>query len=143
MKIKEIKKLRREIPPLDIECGNCFECCCSPIAMNFSELVEIRKKFGDHARHPNNSLCPWYDTVEQKCAVYDERSLICRMFGQEKGRLTCSHNPSAAKFEDMEFSPTIIGGKYFADLGIPKIMIDHFDKNIFKIRGMGKFKIFK
>lgn len=142
MKIREIKKLRLKIPKFKGRCGKCNECCQSPILMNFSELVEIKKKFGDHARNMDKSLCPWYDTLKKRCAVYDERPLICRMFGLEKGSLTCSYNKQFAIFDNSTFFK-ITGNKYFEDSGLPKIITEHFNKNIIKIRGFDKFKIFK
>lgn len=86
---------------MGLNCAGCIACCgVIPVSepdlrkikarlkkMSRKEIDRLRKQ----KRHP--LACPLVDVEKKRCSVYQDRPLICRMFGHYKDpMLTCKLN---------------------------------------------------
>lgn len=83
---KIILSMRAKIPEA---CGPCEECggaCCGIILFSRWEWEQIEDK-----RHAVSDTCPYLE--DGRCAIYDKRPIICRLFGQPnaRGTLKCNY----------------------------------------------------
>ena len=88
-----IQALRELIPPLD--CARCGGCCGPGIPWTGWELDQLAT---EHQRavvqaHTEAQYCPLL-TAENRCSVYDDRPLLCRLMGTVPG-MACreGHTP--------------------------------------------------
>ena len=76
---------------VDGKCSNCGGCCSSLLPLSDSEIKDIQKYVNKHhitdcrteLLDSNVELdlrCPFRDEVKKKCAIYQVRPRICRMF---------------------------------------------------------------
>ena len=69
----------KTFPPMkcDSGCGR----CCGIVPVTETEFQRVARYAQEHALEPVDQgiTCPWYQG--DKCAVYDVRPLVCRMFG--------------------------------------------------------------
>lgn len=138
MKPKKLKQIRKTIPPCEFKCKpGCYECCCSPIAMSFTEREEIKRHIKKHniefPVNAKNGVCPYYSFGKMKCAVYPVRPIICRLFGIEQGFLSCSHFSDKIKHKPFEVSGEIFA-KTRKDLKIFSEMFVNFNMDDPKIK---------
>lgn len=71
-----------------IECQGKCTTYCGAIGMEKGELEEIKKASGKEPQVDRHLTCNYL--VHGKCSVYDNRPLICRIWGVVDG-LPCSH----------------------------------------------------
>ena len=84
---KKIRFFRRHIPEFACIPG-CHD-CCGPVMASPEEMSRLPvKSETEHAEALANWDCP--HLAESGCTVYDERPLICRLFGTTP-RLPCPH----------------------------------------------------
>ena len=84
---RKIDHLRRKIPRFDCVPG-CHD-CCGPVTASSEELARLPVK--SDAEH--DAALAEYNCVHlgpNGCEVYDQRPLICRLFGTTP-RLPCPH----------------------------------------------------
>jgi hypothetical protein len=82
-----IRFFRRQIPELACIPG-CHD-CCGPVLASTDEVARLPQKSADERRA---AMDKW-DCVHlgaQGCTVYEERPLVCRLFGTT-ARLPCPH----------------------------------------------------
>lgn len=70
---------------------NCGE-CCTIVPITETEAGRIERYAAAHGLAPRDQgpVCPWLH--ERRCAVYDVRPLVCRLFGHAP-KLGCTHHP--------------------------------------------------
>ncbi|MGM9969802.1 MAG: YkgJ family cysteine cluster protein [Anaeroplasma sp.] len=69
-------------------CSNCDECCTELLPMTREEVEKIKRYVREHNiqmhRHlDGNDLyfrCPFRDSINRKCTIYQVRPKICRLF---------------------------------------------------------------
>jgi len=85
MKEKDaILKLRTEIPTFKCKDG-CTD-CCGIIFFSDWERKQIKDK-----RKDTSLTCPYVNS-ENRCDIYNDRPIVCRIFGTtESGGLKCFH----------------------------------------------------
>ncbi|MGE5472361.1 MAG: YkgJ family cysteine cluster protein [Bacteroidota bacterium] len=90
---QEIRFLRRQIPGFECEPG-CHD-CCGPVTASSEEMARLPVKSAEaHAAALAELSCPHLG--ERGCQVYDERPLICRLFGTTP-RLVCPRGKGPAE----------------------------------------------
>ncbi|HAV70704.1 MAG TPA: zinc/iron-chelating domain-containing protein [Stenotrophomonas sp.] len=73
-----IQRLREQIPTFRCIVG-CTD-CCGPVTASSEEVARLPiKSDAEHAAALADLSCPYLG--KQGCEVYEERPLICRMFG--------------------------------------------------------------
>jgi Fe-S-cluster containining protein len=85
----ELQEIYDEIP--DIECkGECHE-SCGPIAYSDAEANRIEQS-GESPPEPvsGSHRCDKLIPLVKKCSIYEDRPLICRLFGVVEG-MKCPH----------------------------------------------------
>ncbi len=91
---RKIQFLRTRIPPFECKPG-CHD-CCGPVTASSEEMAELPVKSDkEHEKALANFNCPHLG--DNGCQVYDERPLICRLFGTTP-KLTC---PNGCRPEQM------------------------------------------
>ena len=82
---QKIEDLRRRIPSFACVAG-CHD-CCGPVTASSEEMARLPVKTeAEHAKALSEFSCPHLGA--HGCEVYDERPLICRLFGTTP-RLAC------------------------------------------------------
>lgn len=98
-----IRFFRRRIPEFDCIPG-CHD-CCGPVLASSEEMARLPVKTdAEHAA----AMARW-DCVHlgaQGCTVYDERPLVCRLFGTTP-RLACPHGRRPAAMIDPDIDAGI------------------------------------
>lgn len=80
-----LRFIRRRIPAFECEPG-CHD-CCGPVTASSEEMAQLPvKSDAEHATALDELSCPHLGA--QGCQVYEERPLICRLFGTTP-RLAC------------------------------------------------------
>jgi len=101
---KFVEKTATDIPA--IKCSDCGDCCKNTIGLifplelhyiynkckfnsnaNFSSWVraiEKAKFVNNFAKQASSYICPFYNNDGNKCKIYKERSIFCRLYGYEK-----------------------------------------------------------
>ena len=73
--------------PEHVTCRNCG-CCCGIIPVNSKELTTIKEYIAEHKpaliKQKNPINCPFLD-VDNMCAIYPVRPMICRLMGVARG----------------------------------------------------------
>jgi uncharacterized protein len=91
-----IRFFRRQIPEFACIPG-CHD-CCGPVLASTDELARLPQKTGDQ----RSAAMERWDCAHlgpQGCTVYDERPLVCRLFGATP-RLPCPHGRRPAQMLD-------------------------------------------
>lgn len=84
---RQIRFFRRRIPTF--ECIPSCHDCCGPVTASSEEMARLPIKSETvHAKALADLSCPHLGA--QGCEVYDERPLICRLFGTTP-HLACPH----------------------------------------------------
>lgn len=84
---QKIKFFRKRIP--NFECVPGCHDCCGPVTTSSEEMSLLPvKSEAEHAAALAELSCPHLS--QNGCTVYDERPLICRVFGTTP-RLPCPH----------------------------------------------------
>lgn len=84
---QKVKFFRRRIPSFECIPG-CHD-CCGPVTTSSYEISTLPvKSEAEHDVALTNLSCPYLG--EKGCEVYDDRPLICRLFGTTP-RLPCPH----------------------------------------------------
>lgn len=84
---QEIKFFRKRIPVF--ECvKNCHDCCGPVTTSSFEISMLPLKTDAEHESALAELSCPYLG--KNGCEVYDERPLICRLFGTTQ-KLPCPH----------------------------------------------------
>ena len=90
--------------PMDLTCdGNCSRCgeCCTPLLpITLKEYFVIKEYIKEHNIEPFNHikldgihvLCPFYNSDEKKCSIYEVRPEVCRRFICSLDNKTISKN---------------------------------------------------
>lgn len=85
--IRKIRFFRERIPAFECVAG-CHD-CCGPVTTSSEEMFELPQvSDADRGAALANFSCP--HLAEQGCAAYEDRPLICRLFGTTP-RLACPH----------------------------------------------------
>lgn len=80
-----LKRLRAQIPSFKCKAG-CHD-CCGPVTASSEEMARLTTKSDmQHAAALADLSCPYLGV--NGCEVYEERPLICRLFGTTP-RLPC------------------------------------------------------
>lgn len=77
------------LPPMrcDVGCGK----CCGPVPLSETEYQRVRRFMAKHnvrARDNGILTCPLYQ--DGRCAVYQARPTMCRVFGHVP-KMSCPH----------------------------------------------------
>lgn len=73
------------------KCSNCGECCSNFLPISTKEAKNImrymtkhdikeQKSFAPISGHFTDGTCPFRDSINKKCLIYDVRPEICRLF---------------------------------------------------------------
>ena len=92
----KLDHLRRQLPRFDCVPG-CHD-CCGPMTASSEEMSRLPRK----SRAEQDAALANYDCVHlgpQGCQVYDERPLICRLFGTTAS-LPCPHGKAPEQMVD-------------------------------------------
>jgi len=85
---QKIRFLRKQIPSFACKEG-CHD-CCGPVTASSIEVARLPvKSDAEHEQALAELNCPYLG--ENGCEVYEERPLICRLFGTTKN-LPCPNN---------------------------------------------------
>lgn len=79
-----IKFIRKRIPPVKCK-ENCSDCCHDLILFSDWEWDQIKDK-----RIATSCCCPYLNT-ENRCDIYEQRPIICRLYGVNDGILKCKN----------------------------------------------------
>jgi len=97
---RRIDQLRRQIPDFACEPG-CHD-CCGPVTASSEEMARLPRRSD---AHHDAALAQWncVHLGPAGCTVYDERPLICRLFGTTAS-LPCprGRGPASATAPDVE-----------------------------------------
>jgi uncharacterized protein len=110
---KLFEKLYSKLPTIQCQ-GLCHE-ACGPIAGSKFEIERIEKAGGKDLVVMDDLNCTFL-TKDKKCSVYEQRPLICRLYGTVK-RLRCEHGCEPSRWlSDQEVSAILrevaeIGGE--------------------------------
>jgi len=86
----------------ELPCHKCPGLCCGPVPLSSRRLKAIEThldslKDDEYLRlstqERDNLTCAFYDTEKHRCAVYEERPQVCRMYGLTE-TLQCPRQPS-------------------------------------------------
>ena len=100
---RTIRLLRARIPSFECKPG-CHD-CCGPVTTSSDEMARLPvKSEAEHAAALNELSCPHLG--ENGCEVYDERPLICRLFGTTP-RLACPNGCRPAHMVDPEIEQRV------------------------------------
>jgi hypothetical protein len=93
---QKVKFFRRRIPSFECIPG-CHD-CCGPVTTSSYEISALpAKSEAEHDAALTNLSCPYLGSGG--CTVYDDRPLICRLFGTTP-RLPCPHGRQPAEMID-------------------------------------------
>ncbi|MFZ6769652.1 YkgJ family cysteine cluster protein [Undibacterium sp. Di26W] len=93
---KKVRFFRKRIPSFECIPG-CHD-CCGPVTTSSFEMSALPvKSEAEHNAALTNLSCPYLGNGG--CEVYDERPLICRVFGTTP-RLLCPHGKRPAEMLD-------------------------------------------
>lgn len=67
------------------KCSSCGECCSDFLHLDDKEIKRIDEYLEDHTvgqlnKNPQSAVCPFRDNLLKKCAIYEARPYICRLF---------------------------------------------------------------
>lgn len=82
---KIILSMRAKIPELRGPCEECGGACCGIIPFSRWEWSQIEDK-----RQAVGASCPYLE--DGRCAIYNKRPIICRLFGHPNARRTLKCN---------------------------------------------------
>lgn len=106
---QKIRYLREQIPPFECQPG-CHD-CCGPVTTSAEEMARLPvKSEAEHAAALAGLSCPHLG--ERGCQVYDERPLICRLFGTTP-RLACPNGRRPEVMIDPEIEQQVY--RYFSE----------------------------
>jgi Fe-S-cluster containining protein len=87
-----IINIRNKIPKITCPWDNCSDCCvgCSP--WSYWEMISLEDKMILDLTPEGH--CPYL--INERCSVYDNRPIICRLYGINGGdsKYSCIHNVS-------------------------------------------------
>jgi hypothetical protein len=107
---QKIRFFRGRIPSFECKPG-CHD-CCGPVTTSSEEMASLPvKSDAEHAAALANLSCPHLG--EQGCQVYEERPLICRLFGTTP-RLACPNGRWPEEMIDPHIEQQIY--RYFAEM---------------------------
>jgi hypothetical protein len=81
-----IVRIYSEVP--EVNCKGLCHRACGPIEMSVFEKKAIVEKHGNLPSVDHNLTCS--KLIEKRCSIYEDRPLICRLYGATRG-LPCSH----------------------------------------------------
>ncbi|MFZ6872642.1 YkgJ family cysteine cluster protein [Undibacterium sp. Di27W] len=100
---QKIKFFRKRIPSFECVPG-CHD-CCGPVTTSSFEIAELPvKSDAQHEAALAELSCPYL--AEKGCEVYDDRPIICRLFGTTP-RLLCPHGKRPEELIDAELDMEI------------------------------------
>ena len=106
---QKVRFFREHIPSFECKPG-CHD-CCGPVTTSSEEMARLPvKSDAQHAAALADLSCPHLG--EHGCQVYDERPLICRLFGTTP-RLACPNGRRPAVMIDPRIERQIY--RYFAE----------------------------
>ena len=106
---RKVQFFREHIPAFECLPG-CHD-CCGPVTTSSEEMARLPvKSDAEHAAALADLSCPHLG--EHGCQVYDERPLICRLFGTTP-RLACPNGRRPAVMIDPRIERQIY--RYFAE----------------------------
>lgn len=85
---EKVQAIYDELPELDCK-GMCQE-SCGPIEMSDAEEERIIKRHGRRPGIDSTLTCTLLDRDSGKCSIYDDRPMICRLWGLVK-KMRCPH----------------------------------------------------
>lgn len=85
-----LRELYVQVPAM-LDCrGRCHDSCRSPLDVSFHEAARARRVSGIRLVPGDGCRGCSLLTDENRCAVYDDRPMMCRLFGTARG-LECAH----------------------------------------------------
>lgn len=106
---QKISYFRDQIPAFSCKPG-CHD-CCGPVTASSEEMARLpEKSAAEHDKAMADLSCPYLG--ENGCEVYEERPLICRLFGTTP-RLACPNECRPIKMIDLKTETQI--HKFHAD----------------------------
>lgn len=85
-----LRELYGQVPAI-VDCrGRCHDSCRSPLDVSFHEAARARRSSGRRLVPGDGCRACSLLTDENRCAVYDDRPMMCRLFGAARG-LECEH----------------------------------------------------
>ena len=82
-----MKKIDFDFIPPHFKCNNCGE-CCGPVPISEKEYNKIKKYCIENNIVPIKNIdiiCPFRDTINKKCTIYEVRPTLCKLMGVTKG----------------------------------------------------------
>lgn len=103
----QIKKLRHLIPRV-IGCAPGCSACCGPVPFSKWEWEHLRDK---RIVPGHGGMCPYIEN--EKCAIYNERPIICRLFGTgSEARFLSCHKGTKVESDMRGYSPESVFAQY-------------------------------
>lgn len=87
------------IPPM--RCDDGCGACCGPVICSEKDYAAVKREAARNGVKPimQGVMCPYYQGG--KCAVYNARPLVCRLFGHSD-KLVCKHGYNVNVSERVE-----------------------------------------
>lgn len=111
------RRINLPVMRCDDGCGE----CCGPVICKPHEYDAVVKYAAKHGIQPvrQGITCPWYQNG--RCAVYEARPPVCRMFGHVPGMVCCKgYNVNVAPEVERRFrrenKPDIDTAKFLHDV---------------------------
>lgn len=98
-KEEKIIAIYAEVP--DSGCkGLCWK-SCGPIMLSNAERERLEEKYGVAPSHDGAFTCHCLDQTTHKCTIYEDRPLVCRLYGSVGG-MKCPHGckPTEGRISD-------------------------------------------
>lgn len=83
-------ELYAQVPAMRDCRGLCHDSCRSPLDLSLHEAARARRAAGRKLQPGDGCRSCSLLTAENRCAVYDDRPMMCRLFGTAHG-LRCQH----------------------------------------------------
>ncbi len=90
-RLASLEELYAAIPPTACK-GLCWETCIEGVRAHPDELAAMRKLAGNRPIPSLGRGACKYLTVEHRCAVYEARPLVCRMYGATTHPMIACHH---------------------------------------------------
>lgn len=84
----QVAEIYAKLPPL--RCKRLCQECCGPVLMSKAEAAAITAATGTLPGVDASLTCTLLDAASGRCAIYEHRPMICRLWGMVK-KMKCPH----------------------------------------------------
>lgn len=122
------------------KCSNCGQCCGDILHLSKSEIKRIDDYLKRKRIKPTNrcifvdydNTCPFRDTENKKCKIYDVRPDICRVYQCNKSPKECVKNRELTNEGKL---PRSMRNLFFNDNEGAEWLYDNFKRPVFDRKG--------